>query len=214
MHHVLPRSHLAQARERPFRMRSLSTRRRAAGMSQPQPVLLLLLSLQVAFGGFSGFHAPRRAVSASAAAATPVDFPGVAAAAAQTQQHRSRVAHNGVRMQEVDFYASLGLGRGASDADIKKAYRSAARKWHPDVNQEPGAKEKFQEINEAYSVLSDPQMKSRYDQFGVAGVRGAGGGGPSPSDFDIGARTNARTLSPSHHSLLLTFSAPRPRAIQ
>merc|ERR1719478_1470463 len=166
-------------------MRSLSTRRRAAGMSQPQPVLLLLLSLQVAFGGFSGFHAPRRAVSASAAAATPVDFPGVAAAAAQTQQHRSRVAHNGVRMQEVDFYASLGLGRGASDADIKKAYRSAARKWHPDVNQEPGATEKFQEINEAYSVLSDPQMKSRYDQFGVAGVRGAGGGGPSPGDFDI-----------------------------
>jgi len=91
-----------------------------------------------------------------------------------------------VRMQEVDFYASLGLGRGASESDIKKAYRNAARKWHPDVNQEPGAKEKFQEINEAYSVLSDPKMRQSYDQFGVAGVRGAGGAGPGPQDFDIG----------------------------
>ena len=91
-------------------------------------------------------------------------------------------------MQEVDFYAELGVGKGASDAEIKKAYRSAARKWHPDVNQEPGAKEKFQTINEAYQVLSDPQMRQRYDQFGVAGVRGAGGGGGGPGyqDFDLG----------------------------
>ena len=183
-------------------------------MSQPQPVLLLLLSLQVAFGGFSGFHAPRRAVSASAAAATPVDFPGVAAAAAQTQQHRSRVAHNGVRMQEVDFYASLGLGRGASDADIKKAYRSAARKWHPDVNQEPGAKEKFQEINEAYSVLSDPQMKSRYDQFGEAGVKGAGGAGEVEAQRVLLVMAlHARAL-PIPSFFAAHLSAPRPRAIQ
>jgi len=110
-----------------------------------------------------------------------------AAAATAVQQQRWRVPRNGVRMQEVDFYGALGVGRGASDAEIKKAYRSAARKWHPDVNQEPGAKEKFQEINEAYQILSDPQMRSRYDQFGVAGVRGPGaGGGPSPQDFDIG----------------------------
>ena len=88
-------------------------------------------------------------------------------------------------MQEVDFYAELGVPRGASDGDIKKAYRSAARKWHPDVNSEPGAKEKFQAINEAYSVLSDPAMRQRYDQFGVAGVRSGGGGGPGPQDFDI-----------------------------
>ena len=70
--------------------------------------------------------------------------------------------------------------------NIKKAYRSAARKWHPDVNQEDGAKEKFQEISEAYSVLSDPTMRQRYDQFGVAGVRSGSGGGPGPQDFDIG----------------------------
>jgi len=102
------------------------------------------------------------------------------------QAARSRVA-NGVRMQEVDFYGALGVGKGASDGDIKKAYRTAARKWHPDVNSEPGAKEKFQEINEAYQVLSDPQMRSRYDQFGVAGVRSGGGGGPGycAQDFDI-----------------------------
>ena len=69
-----------------------------------------------------------------------------------------------------------------------QAYRAKARKWHPDVNQEPGAKEKFQSINEAYQVLSDPSMRQRYDQFGVAGVRGAGSGGPGPGmqDFDLG----------------------------
>jgi len=106
--------------------------------------------------------------------------------AAVTRQQR--VARNGVRMQEVDFYGELGIGKGASDADIKKAYRAQARKWHPDVNQEDGAKEKFQTINEAYQVLSDPQMRQRYDQFGVAGVRsgGAGGAGPGMQDFDLG----------------------------
>ena len=110
------------------------------------------------------------------------------AAASPAQRQPARVARNGVvRMQEVDLYGALGVGRGASDSDIKKAYRSAARKWHPDVNQEAGAKEKFQEISEAYSVLSDPQMRQRYDQFGIAGVRGpGGGGGPGPQDFDIG----------------------------
>lgn len=87
----------------------------------------------------------------------------------------------------LDFYAELGVGRSASEGDIKKAYRAAARKYHPDVNPDPDAKEKFQVINEAYSVLSDPQMRQRYDQFGVAGVRnGGGGGGPGPQDFDIG----------------------------
>ncbi|KAL3905344.1 MAG: hypothetical protein SGPRY_010943, partial [Prymnesium sp.] len=68
------------------------------------------------------------------------------------------------------------------------AYRQAARKWHPDVNQEAGAKEKFQSINEAYQVLSNPELRARYDQFGVAGVRGGAGGpgGPGMQDFDLG----------------------------
>ena len=112
---------------------------------------------------------------------------GRVAAASPAQRPPARVARNGVvRMQEVDLYGALGVGRGASDSDIKKAYRSAARKWHPDVNQEAGAKEKFQEISEAYSVLSDPNMRQRYDQFGIAGVRQGAGGGPGPQDFDIG----------------------------
>ncbi len=74
----------------------------------------------------------------------------------------------------------LELQKGASDNDIKKSYRNLARKYHPDMN--PGdkeAEEKFKEINEAYEVLSDPEKKSRYDQFGHAGVDpnfGAGGG--------------------------------------
>ena len=72
-----------------------------------------------------------------------------------------------------DYYEVLGLSKGASDDDIKKAYRKLAKKYHPDVNKEPGAEEKFKEINEAYSVLSDPQKKATYDQFGHAGMDGA-----------------------------------------
>lgn len=80
-----------------------------------------------------------------------------------------------------DFYDVLGLKKGASDDEIKRAYRKLAMKYHPDKN--PGdkkAEENFKEINEAYSVLSDPDKKSKYDQFGHAGVdpnAGFGGGG-------------------------------------
>ncbi|MBQ6410216.1 DnaJ domain-containing protein [Candidatus Saccharibacteria bacterium] len=78
-----------------------------------------------------------------------------------------------------DYYEVLGVSKNASDDEIKKAYRKLAIKYHPDKN--PGDKEaeaKFKEINEAHDVLSDKQKRARYDQFGHAGVGGAGGGNP------------------------------------
>ncbi|MGB3203524.1 MAG: molecular chaperone DnaJ [Crinalium sp.] len=69
-----------------------------------------------------------------------------------------------------DYYEILGISRDADKEEIKRAYRRLARKYHPDVNSEPGADEKFKEINRAYEVLSEPEMRSRYDRFGEAGV--------------------------------------------
>jgi len=90
-----------------------------------------------------------------------------------------------------DYYEVLGIDRGASDEEIKKAYRKLAKKYHPDVN--PGdktAEAKFKEVNEAYEVLSDPQKRARYDQFGHAGVDSNGfsaaGAGFGGFDFDFG----------------------------
>ena len=84
-----------------------------------------------------------------------------------------------------DYYEVLGLKKGASEDEIKKAFRKMAMKYHPDKN--PGdkkAEEKFKEINEAYSVLSDPDKKSKYDRFGHAGVDpNAGFGGRRPGGF-------------------------------
>ena len=76
-----------------------------------------------------------------------------------------------------DYYEVLGISKGASDDEIKKAYRQMAKKYHPDVNKEPGAEEKFKEINEAYEVLSDPNKKARYDQFGFEDPSQGFGGG-------------------------------------
>lgn len=77
---------------------------------------------------------------------------------------------------EQDLYLILGVDRNASDADIKRAFRKLAQQWHPDVNQDAEAQERFKEINEAYQILSDPQRRARYDQFGRAGVDGGAGG--------------------------------------
>ena len=93
--------------------------------------------------------------------------------------------------QKRDYYEVLGVSRGASEDEIKKAYKKMARKYHPDLN--PGdktAEEKFKEVNEAYEVLSDADKKARYDQYGHAGVDpnfGAGGfGGGFDGSFDLG----------------------------
>ena len=82
-----------------------------------------------------------------------------------------------------DYYEVLGLSKGASDDEIKKAYRKLAKKYHPDINKEAGAEEKFKEINEAYEVLSNPQKKATYDQFGHAGMDGANFGQGGFSGF-------------------------------
>ncbi|XP_063787796.1 dnaJ homolog subfamily B member 1 [Pseudophryne corroboree] len=76
-----------------------------------------------------------------------------------------------------DYYKTLGLTRGASEEDIKKAYRKQALKYHPDKNKDPGAEERFKEIAEAYDVLSDPKKKEIFDKFGEEGLKGAPGGG-------------------------------------
>ena len=79
-------------------------------------------------------------------------------------------------MAKRDYYEVLGLTKGASQDEIKKAYRSLAKKYHPDINKEPGAEEKFKEINEAYDTLSDETKKARYDQFGHDDPMGGAGG--------------------------------------
>jgi molecular chaperone DnaJ len=107
-----------------------------------------------------------------------------------------------------DLYNILETTKGASDAEIKKAYKKLARKYHPDVNKESGAEEKFKEVQKAYSILSNPQKKSQYDQFGVAddsaSGQGGGFGGFESGGFDDifdaffgGQRGGGRSQGPS-----------------
>src|SRR5919107_4932194 len=65
-----------------------------------------------------------------------------------------------------DFYETLGVSRDASPEELQRAYRKLARAYHPDVNKDPGAEERFKDISEAYDVLSDPDQRRRYDAFG------------------------------------------------
>ena len=76
-----------------------------------------------------------------------------------------------------DYYEILGVPRDASDEEIKRAFRRAAQRHHPDIDTSDGAEQRFKELNEAYRVLSDRQRRSAYDMFGHAGVDAAGAGG-------------------------------------
>jgi curved DNA-binding protein len=102
-----------------------------------------------------------------------------------------------------DYYDALGVSRNASSEEIQRAFRSLARRYHPDVNKDPSAEDRFKEINEAYRVLSDPDTRKRYDRFGpdfrqipeghedYVGTAGAGGRGSRPR-----TRGGARAGSP------------------
>ncbi|MDR1522301.1 MAG: molecular chaperone DnaJ [Streptococcaceae bacterium] len=86
-----------------------------------------------------------------------------------------------------DYYEILGLSKGSTEQEIKKAYRKLSKQYHPDINQKAGAEEKFKEISEAYEILSDPQKRAAYDQYGFAGTdpnyNGGGFSGFSSQDF-------------------------------
>ncbi|XP_064613717.1 dnaJ homolog subfamily B member 6-like isoform X6 [Liolophura sinensis] len=88
----------------------------------------------------------------------------------------------------VEYYVVLGVRQTASDADIKKAYRKLALKWHPDKNpdRKEEAEKKFKEISEAYEVLSDKKKREIYDRYGRDGLIGGGGSSGFDADFDIG----------------------------
>jgi molecular chaperone DnaJ len=120
---------------------------------------------------------------------------------------------------ERDYYLILGVERTATDAEIKRAYRKLAQQWHPDVNKEPAADERFKEINEAYQVLSDPTRRRTYDMFGRAGLGAdpdagfAGGFGGFGDIFDAffgGATAGSRRGRPQagadlRYDLRITF---------
>ena len=89
-------------------------------------------------------------------------------------------------MNNTEYYDRLGLSKDASQDEIKRAYRKLSKKYHPDINKEPGAEEKYKEILEAYETLSDAQTRAAYDQYGPDGANGFGGQG-SFGGFDGGA---------------------------
>ena len=89
-------------------------------------------------------------------------------------------------MNNTEYYDRLGVSKDASQDEIKRAYRKMSKKYHPDINKEPGAEEKYKEVQEAYETLSDDQKRAAYDQYGPDGANGFGGQGGF-SGFDGGA---------------------------
>ena len=110
-----------------------------------------------------------------------------------------------------DPYEVLGVDKKASKADIKKAYRTLAKEYHPDRNKASDATEKFKEVTEAYEMLMDDSKRSAYDQYGFAGTQGFGGmpGGFDPSMFAGGMPEG---FDPSMFAGGMPGGAPPPKA--
>eukprot|EP00897_Mesotaenium_endlicherianum_P007761 jgi/Mesen1/7012/ME000365S06156 len=104
-------------------------------------------------------------------------------------ESRSRRQRRSAVCMAADYYSTLGVSKSASKQDIKSAYRKLARQYHPDVNKDSGAEDKFKEISGAYEVLSDDQKRKIYDQYGEAGLKGGpgmgGGGYATQNPFDL-----------------------------
>lgn len=115
-----------------------------------------------------------------------------------------------VRMaDERDYYEVLGLKKGASDDEIKKAFKKMARQYHPDLHpDDKECEEKFKEINKAYEILSDPEKRQKYDQFGHAGVDPNYGGGGFTGGFN-GGGFGDRAISLRIYSAVYSAAAPR-----
>ncbi|XP_005296130.1 dnaJ homolog subfamily B member 1 [Chrysemys picta bellii] len=105
-----------------------------------------------------------------------------------------------------DYYRTLGLARGASDDDIKKAYRKQALRYHPDKNKDPDAEERFKEVAEAYDVLSDPKKREVFDKFGEEGLKG---GGPSSGGCANGGNSFSYTFHGDPHAMFAEFFGGR-----
>ncbi|KAF2317446.1 hypothetical protein GH714_022369 [Hevea brasiliensis] len=111
-------------------------------------------------------------------------FPILSYVGPSQASHRHRGSRFAVRA-DADYYSILGVSKNASKSEIKSAYRKLARSYHPDVNKESGAEQKFKEISNAYEVLSDDEKRSLYDRYGEAGLKGAGMGmGDFSNPFD------------------------------
>ncbi|KAE9608010.1 putative chaperone DnaJ [Lupinus albus] len=125
---------------------------------------------------------------------------------------------------DADYYSVLGVSKNSSKSEIKSAYRKLARNYHPDVNKEPGAEQKFKDISNAYEVLSDDEKRSIYDTYGEAGLKGSagmGGMGDFNNPFDLfetlfegmnsggrnsrGSRNGAVEGEDEYYSLVLNF---------
>ena len=104
-------------------------------------------------------------------------------------------------MDYKDYYKTLGVSKTATEGEIKTAYRKLARRYHPDVNKDSGAEDKFKEVNEAYQVLSDPEKRKKYDQFGSEWQRYQSTGG-QPGGFDWGRWQQApQGGQPGYHTV-------------